>query len=303
MNQPKLCKFCSGALNPLYRLNSFSIIQCARCFTSMVTETPDDAVLQEYYQQFNFQVDIKHLERIKTPAILKWFRSLNLPKRAKMLDVGGGAGFFAYAFEGFGLGDSTYIDLDESACDFARNTLKLKRVQCANVGSLSEAEPDTFDFIYCRHVIEHLAQPIQMIEACIKLLKPGGTYILQFPNALSLEYIGYPRRLKPFAINLKKSNRYSHLKALMTLCSKKNAFGLDPPRHLWAISPAAIPIYLQTHAELSVRYQTASVTDSVFSPYAIPSSFLERLRGSFAKWLLTPIRGGAHAIVVIKKHH
>ena len=176
------CIFCEGELLPIYHLNNFEIVQCQNCLSSTVSSYPDESVLQSFYSGFKFQTDRKHLSRITTPAIKKWMQSLNSTKHARMLDIGGGAGFFAYAFEYFGLGNSTYIDLDTSACAFAQNELNLKNVTCGDVKELSKHSPNSYDFIYCRHVIEHLIHPLEMIEASITLLKPGGHIHLTIPK-------------------------------------------------------------------------------------------------------------------------
>lgn len=128
MPMPNNCIFCSSTREVTYSLNGFSISFCKRCKTSGVSQSPSSTDINDFYQGFNFQTDLNTYNSINAPEIKAWMQQLGLPKNAKMLDVGGGGGFFAKAFEEFGLGESTYIDLDSEACDFAKNQVGLERV-------------------------------------------------------------------------------------------------------------------------------------------------------------------------------
>lgn len=46
---------------------------------------------------------------------------------------------------------------------------------------------DTYDFILCNHVLEHIPDDTQAMRELYRILKPGGTAILQIPQDLSLE--------------------------------------------------------------------------------------------------------------------
>ena len=84
-----------------------------------------------------------------------------------MLDVGGGGGFYAKAFEDLGYGLSTYIDLDFQSCRFA-NELGLKNVIHGNA-VLADYGDKKFDLIMCRHLIEHLKDPVTFVFDILKL--------------------------------------------------------------------------------------------------------------------------------------
>lgn len=296
-----ICIFCGKLRKRIYRLNGFNINQCLSCRAASVAEPPSEAALTEFYNGFAFEMKREHLSRILKPAVRGWLESLSLPASARMLDIGGGAGFFAKAFEHFGFGTSSFIDLDPIACRFAKEELGINNVICGDIKNITGDSCASFDFIYCRHVIEHLIKPTDMIEAAIQLLKPGGILCLQFPNGLSLEYLAFPERLKPFATRIKNSNQFSGLKTVITLLSRENAFGLDPIRHLWAIPPQAIQRYLKGRPGLKVQVRTASIADPVFSPYFPITTILDKLKSMIARNVTGYFRGGAHGIVEIRK--
>jgi 2-polyprenyl-6-hydroxyphenyl methylase/3-demethylubiquinone-9 3-methyltransferase len=66
------------------------------------------------------------------------------------------------------------------------------RVQA--VESLADAEPGTFDAITCMEMLEHVPEPGSILEACARLLKPGGrlfvSTINRTPAAFALAIVG-----------------------------------------------------------------------------------------------------------------
>lgn len=49
-------------------------------------------------------------------------------------------------------------------------------------------EDDSFDFILCNHVLEHIPDDEKAMKELYRVLSPGGTAILQIPQDLSREY-------------------------------------------------------------------------------------------------------------------
>jgi len=76
------------------------------------------------------------------------------------------------------------IEPDWEAVTVAHDKFGLEVVQ----GSLEEARfPDGhFDAITMNHVIEHVPNPIQVLEECRRVLKPGGKLVVVTPNIKSL---------------------------------------------------------------------------------------------------------------------
>ena len=48
-------------------------------------------------------------------------------------------------------------------------------------------EDNTYDFILCNHVLEHIPDDIKAMKELFRVLKPGGTAILQIPQDLNRE--------------------------------------------------------------------------------------------------------------------
>ena len=71
------------------------------------------------------------------------------------------------------------------------------------VETLAEQAPASFDAITCMEMLEHVPEPASIIEACAKLLKPGGRLFLstlnRTPAAFALAIVGaeYVARVLP----------------------------------------------------------------------------------------------------------
>ena len=137
-------------------------------------------------QRMIIEADLRHITRAE-PGM-------------RLLDVGCGSGeFLAYArsagWEVVG------VDPDPKAVEVARN-----RGLDVRKGGIEVLDPewDRFDGITLNHVIEHVHEPLTVLERCYALLKPGGWIWLETPN---LDALGHKRY-------------------------RANWRGLEPPRHL-----------------------------------------------------------------------
>lgn len=126
----------------------------------------------------------------------------------KLLDVGCGNGIFLEIMNKLGW-ETIGVDFDEKAIESA----KLKKLN-VRLGDLTEQKfPDNyFDAITISHVIEHVYNPIELVEECYRLLKTDGKMVIATPNNESLGH---------------------HL-------FKQYWRGLEPPRHIQIFSPQSL---------------------------------------------------------------
>jgi 2-polyprenyl-3-methyl-5-hydroxy-6-metoxy-1,4-benzoquinol methylase len=115
----------------------------------------------------------------KRTQIEREFR--HLPRTAnhgRLLDIGFGSGAFLDAAQAVGW-EVSGIDTDSKVVNDA-----LKRGLNVYQGGLDvlAGESNAFDVITLSHVIEHVHKPIPVLEACYRLLKPGGKLWLETPN-------------------------------------------------------------------------------------------------------------------------
>lgn len=133
---------------------------------------------------------------------------LSAKSGGRLLEIGFGAGETLKRLQSLGW-EVEGVDFDAAAVENARaKGLNVK------VGDLaSQAYPDSmFDAVISNHVIEHHPDPIALMKECSRILKPEGYLVFTTPNVLALGHRLY----------------------------KTDWLCLDPPRHLYIFSPAAL---------------------------------------------------------------
>ena len=135
--------------------------------------------------------------------------TLNAQERGKLLDVGCGNGKFLAKMRE--LGWVVYgVEPDGQAVKAAREWFGLD----VHEGNLYKASfpSNTFDAISMNHVIEHVLEPIGLLEECQRVLKPSGRLVVVTPNIQSLGHRLF----------------------------KESWAALNPPHHLYLFSPESL---------------------------------------------------------------
>lgn len=96
---------------------------------------------------------------------------------ALLLDVGGGPGYFADAFEAAG---ATYVPLDADAGEMVLHgrTPGPRTVQGSGTGLPFRS--GAFDVAYSSNVLEHVAEPWRLADEMVRVTRPGGTVFLSY---------------------------------------------------------------------------------------------------------------------------
>src|SRR5215470_774467 len=111
------------------------------------------------------------------PLRLKWIDDAAALRGKRVLDVGCGGGILSESMAACGA-DVTGIDLSEPALKVAQLHLAESGHRVAYIKTAAEDlardEPGTFDVVTCMEVLEHVPDPASEVQACARLLRPGG---------------------------------------------------------------------------------------------------------------------------------
>ncbi len=297
------CPFCNGQASFVYTMDTYGIYQCRTCGTGQASPMPDEAALKNFYNNFRPNLSLNNLTRLLDSAH-RMFRESSLPqgKNLKMLDIGGGGGYCCKAFELLDYGESYYVDLDPYSCEFAKNKLKLERVYNCDALELAEKIDTKFDFIHCRHLIEHLIDPANFLIKTMSLLSKNGLFVMVCPNGASREYLAYLKdtRMKNRIDLISSSNSWSKLKTWLTLFRGAMNHGIDPPRHLWAITPDGVQRLMESYG-FKCATATRLITDQTHSIFYKPDkNFSSRIQRLIARKFFAPRRGACHLVTTIQ---
>ena len=112
----------------------------------------------------------------------------------KVLDVGCGGGILSESMARRGA-DVTGIDLGTENLKAAAlhaeqsnldNTLRYQHIP---IEQLAETHAGQFDVVTCMEMLEHVPDPTAIVEACFKLLAPGGVCVLSTINRNPKSYL------------------------------------------------------------------------------------------------------------------
>lgn len=105
-------------------------------------------------------------------------RIVQLPKKARILEVGCGTGHNLSMLKRFGKVEAS--ELDPSARALASKRLR-GQVKEAKLPDLSMFERDAYDLVALLDVLEHVPDDLGSLRAILKRLKPGGALLLTVP--------------------------------------------------------------------------------------------------------------------------
>jgi len=294
MKKNILCPFCLGTCTYSYNLNKYKILTCSKCGTGQTTPMPTEKELKIFYDGFLFNTNPESYPAIQqSMTLLMEFLNIKKTGGNRMLDVGGGGGYYSLSFEKLHYGETCYADLDNKACEYARS-LGLKNVVNGNIEN-THLIKGKYDLIFVRHVIEHLINPDKFMSALLPYLKPNGQLVIICPNGYSTENLFFLTYTIKRIYSLLKSNNYN-LTTLFKGLKKHIHHGIDPPRHLWAITKAGLKEYWirQKHP---CEIKTFFIDDKMVSPL-----FRKTLSTPFYRLLKVGLKreSGSHLMCIIK---
>ncbi|MGP1383593.1 MAG: methyltransferase domain-containing protein [Thainema sp.] len=180
----------------LYDVNKGKLLLCSECNVVFYAPRPTLQELEDYYNSPQYRKDYQTScmtgpefaeTRYKQFVFFlnKYGSSLSSKKtQLRLLDVGCGTGDFLHFSAQHGWQVEGVEISDMAACQAS----KLLGKDCIHVGTINTAAlpANTYDVVTSYHVIEHLLDPISMLQHIYEVLRPGGVIFLETPNINSL---------------------------------------------------------------------------------------------------------------------
>lgn len=174
--------------------------------------------------------EFKPLHQIN-PLRLDWIDGLAQLKNKRVLDVGCGGGILSESMARLGA-QVKGIDLAEKPLKVAQlhgleSGIKVD-YEAISAEDLAAREPERYDVITCMEMLEHVPEPAETIEACARLVTPGGwvffSTINRNPKSFLFAIVGaeYVLRLLP-----KGTHEYAKFIKPSELASSARSAGLD----------------------------------------------------------------------------
>lgn len=213
--------------------DNFDIIECAFCTLKYTHPIPSKDQIAPYYDfpEYISHTDVKKgwmnqlYHRVRKYTLQQktnWVQGLFTGHKGQLLEVGAGTGAFAHAMKEKGW-NVTALEPDAASRQRAMDTYGIELLP---IEKLYDLPAGKFDVITLWHVLEHVHDLKQYIQAFEQLLKPNGRLIIAVPN-----YTSYDAQ---------------YYKAFWA--------AYDVPRHLYHFSPMAMKRLMHKNQMQIVSY-------------------------------------------------
>jgi 2-polyprenyl-3-methyl-5-hydroxy-6-metoxy-1,4-benzoquinol methylase len=204
-------------LNDIYtNVNGYTITRCTSCRLVFVREEITVSELIEYYSQADGEdfvyADPENVSNLNYYFLrLKELLEKTIP-RGRILDIGCSAGYFLDVMDGW---ERYGIEIPSTWAERARK----KYGENIHVGTLEDANYpyEFFDVITLQDTFDHLTNPLETLELCHHILKPGGRIVIKVHN----------------------------IECLWARLSGQNFYAIIPPSHLFYYSKNTLKLALE----------------------------------------------------------
>ncbi len=169
----------------------FTIVRCRNCglvytnprisqhnATYLADDIPPAQQIEEHARAKApiFTSVLQHIQRLQQNSTTK----TSMLQSATLLDIGCGSGHFVAAANKAGY-NACGLEPAGPFADYAQLNLGINVIK-SDV-THAQIEPASFDIITAWDVIEHVADPLNMLRSCKTWLRPGGIAAFRFPSA------------------------------------------------------------------------------------------------------------------------
>lgn len=265
------CPNCGGVARLAFRTidfnrrvsrETFRYLECTECGVIFLQPVPDN--LGAYYAAGYHHIpgSLEELRPLADADLYKLELVQDFVPSGRLLEIGPGVGAFAFLARTAGF-EVEAVEMDAECCRFLEQVVGVRTVESSDPRQALTV-PARYDVIALWHVIEHLADPWDVMAATATALRPGGVLVIATPNPQALQYWLFRKF-------------WTHV---------------DAPRHLQLI-PAAALINRAKQSGLRVERVTSSDSGGLgWNRFGWQGSF-RNLTGAVAATSITQLLGRA----------
>ena len=159
------------------------VLSCCVILLLSFVQTVSAAEVEKKNEKIEEKFSVAYNSHVQDLGWEKEFRTLKwlgLKNGMDILDVGGGPGFYSEKLlENLPNSNVTILDVDDKLLKIAQNRLSnsyyKNRVDFEKTTIYKTGLKDnTYDFVICRFVLQHLDKPVEAVREIYRILKPGG---------------------------------------------------------------------------------------------------------------------------------
>ena len=191
----KICSYCNTESGLYFRSRDynrkitavvFDHYRCPKCGLIFISPIPQN--LGDYYpdQYYYIPETVDFLKANSAPEQYKIEIIQRYVKQGRLLEIGPSMGCFTYLAKRSGF-EAEAIEMDAKCSKFLNQVAGIPTVNSSDTcGALKTLKP--FDVIAMWHVIEHLPNPWETLEAISERINAGGILILAAPNPDAFQF-------------------------------------------------------------------------------------------------------------------
>jgi len=231
----------------------YDVKRCAQCSLAWLSPRPTAKAYEKIYayeSYFDGSSALENYAEVAGSRNLHFVKRLEriaslLPglQRPRLLDIGAATGEFVHEAikQGF---DATGMEISAGARARARHLYGIELLP----GPLNDTMAmSSFDVIHLNHVLEHLADPAEILARCFRLLSEGGLLVIEVPQQFNNDI----DRVK-FALGLKKPE-----------------FNIYSLHHIFFFSPATVTALIKQAGFEIESVATANPNRTPLWPFSI----------------------------------
>ncbi len=180
-NSLSVCPICRGADFQPYKLGLVRCKSCDAVFSPTIWQPQANEQMEDEW----FGADYQAESSVWVNAFQAWNNRKTLarlaqanPQGRRLLEIGVGSGSFLKAARGCGY-EVMGCDLSASICE---RVCRLHGISMHGESLGTLAGENRFDVVVMNHVLEHVNQPIALLNEVRRLLAPGGLVHIAVPN-------------------------------------------------------------------------------------------------------------------------